>query len=131
MGQPSHTAGPRPRRRTLIVVDGCGLSVAAGPEHMVGFLRSLDNLLQLIKDVAGNSMKHHVPQRNFMCRSWSIEPPEKRVVENRRHLQLVESNRTLWLSKSAISAALHPVAMRARVCRYAGNGTKSLCNPTT
>ena len=22
----------------------------------------------------GNSMKHHVPQRNFMCRSWSIEP---------------------------------------------------------
>lgn len=30
MGQPSHTAGPRPRRRTLIVVDGCELSVAAG-----------------------------------------------------------------------------------------------------
>jgi hypothetical protein len=56
---------------------------------------------------------------------------EKRVVDNRRHLQLVESNRTLWLSKSAISAALHPMAMRARVCRYAGNGTKSLCNPTT
>jgi hypothetical protein len=45
--------------------------------------------------------------------------------------QLVESNRTLCLSKSAISAALHPVAMRARVCRYVDNGTKSLCNPTT
>jgi hypothetical protein len=32
---------------------------------------------------------------------------------------------------SCAAALLLALAMRAKVCRYAGNGTKSLCSPTT